>query len=105
MPELGLGIALKCDDGQGRAAEVAVAAVLSKLFAGDGAVQAALADLVRPVLKNWNGIHVGGLTADRLRWLELKGSRLADAVALDGQIGMAAGPSTARSPVAGSAQR
>jgi L-asparaginase II len=61
VPELGLGIALKCDDGQGRASEVAVAAVLIKLFAHDGAVQAALADLVRPVLKNWNGIHVGGL--------------------------------------------
>ena len=62
VPELGLGIALKCDDGQGRAAEVAVAAVLSKLFAGDGGVQAALADFVRPVMKNWNGIHVGGLS-------------------------------------------
>jgi L-asparaginase II len=61
VPELGLGIALKCDDGQGRASEVAVAAVLTRLFAHDGAVQAALADLVRPVLKNWNGIHVGGL--------------------------------------------
>ena len=61
VPELGLGIALKCDDGQGRASEVAVAAVLTKLFAHDGAVQAALAGLVRPVLKNWNGIHVGGL--------------------------------------------
>jgi hypothetical protein len=24
-------------------------------------VQAALADLVTPVLKNWNGIHVGGM--------------------------------------------
>ena len=46
VPELGLGIALKCDDGHGRAAEVAVAAVLTKLFADDGAVQAALADLV-----------------------------------------------------------
>jgi L-asparaginase II len=61
VPELGLGIALKCDDGQGRASEVAVAAVLTRLFAHDGAVQAALADLVRPVLKNWNGIRVGGL--------------------------------------------
>ena len=61
VPELGLGIALKCDDGQGRAAEVAVAAVLSKLLAADGVVQAALADFVRPVMKNWNAIHVGGL--------------------------------------------
>ena len=32
IPELGLGIALKCDDGQGRASEVAVAAVLTRLL-------------------------------------------------------------------------
>jgi len=61
IPELGLGIALKCDDGHGRAAEAACAAVLTKLFADDGVVQAKLADLVAPALKNWNGIHVGGL--------------------------------------------
>jgi L-asparaginase II len=61
VPELGLGIALKCDDGQGRASEVAIAAVLSKLFAGDSGVQAALAELVEPELHNWRGIHVGGL--------------------------------------------
>jgi L-asparaginase II len=68
VPELGLGIAVKCDDGQGRAAEVAVAAVLSKLFDEDGAVQAALAELVEPQLGNWNGIHVGGLRpAEALR--------------------------------------
>ena len=47
IPELGLGIALKCDDGAGRAAEVDVAAVLAKLFADDGAVQAKLAELAR----------------------------------------------------------
>ena len=33
VPELGLGIALKCDDGAGRAAEVMIAAVLAKLLA------------------------------------------------------------------------
>lgn len=61
VPELGLGIAIKCDDGQGRASEVAVAAVLSKLFKEDDAVRTALADLVRPELKNWNGFDVGSL--------------------------------------------
>ena len=61
VPELGFGIAIKCDDGQGRASEVAVAAVLSKLFEKDSAVQAALADLAEPELWNWRGIHVGGL--------------------------------------------
>ena len=32
VPELGLGIALKCDDGAGRAAEAMIAAVLAKLL-------------------------------------------------------------------------
>lgn len=61
IPELGLGIAIKCDDGQGRASEVAVAAVLSRLFEHDPSVQKALSDLVEPDLTNWNGIHVGEL--------------------------------------------
>lgn len=61
VPELGLGIAVKSDDGQGRAAEVTVATVLSRLFVEDGAVQVALAGLVEPQLRNWNGIDVGGL--------------------------------------------
>jgi L-asparaginase II len=61
VPELGLGIALKCDDGQGRASEVAIAAVLAKLFAKDDTARAALADLVEPQLHNWRGKHVGGL--------------------------------------------
>ena len=34
VPELGLGIALKCDDGAGRAAEVIVAAVLCEAVCG-----------------------------------------------------------------------
>jgi L-asparaginase II len=61
VPELGLGIALKCDDGQGRASEVAVASILAKLFEQDSGVRGALADLVEPELHNWRGKHVGGL--------------------------------------------
>ena len=60
LPEF-IGIAIKCDDGQGRASEVAVAAVLSKLFEKAGAVRAALSDLAEPELSNWRGIHVGRL--------------------------------------------
>ena len=59
VPELGLGIALKCDDGAGRAADAAIAAVLYSLL-GDG-------DALRPVLRshaeasvlNRNGAVVG----------------------------------------------
>ncbi|TIL96620.1 MAG: asparaginase, partial [Mesorhizobium sp.] len=32
IPELGLGIALKCDDGAGRAGEAMIATVLAKLL-------------------------------------------------------------------------
>ncbi len=56
LPELGLGIAVKGDDGAGRAGEVVIAALVARLLAA--AVPAALA---QPVLRNWNGIEVGAL--------------------------------------------
>jgi L-asparaginase II len=61
VPALGLGIALKCDDGAGRAAEVMVAAVLQRLLAADAELSAALGAMARPMLENWNGIAVGAL--------------------------------------------
>jgi L-asparaginase II len=60
LPEQGLGIAVKCDDGAGRAAEVMMAATLARLLASD-ADRAALEAYVRPSLRNWNGIAVGSL--------------------------------------------
>ncbi|MBX3567997.1 MAG: asparaginase [Rhizobiaceae bacterium] len=61
LPELGLGIALKCDDGGERAAEVIVAAVLARLLRSDEQLAAGLDDMARPVLKNRRGLVVGGL--------------------------------------------
>lgn len=61
VPELGLGIAIKCDDGAGRAAEVMVAGVLARLLSGDLELAQRLGNLARPELRNWNGIRVGGL--------------------------------------------
>jgi L-asparaginase II len=61
LPEGGLGIAIKCDDGAARAAEVVMAALISRLLTLDDADRAALAPLVRPTLRNWNGIEVGAL--------------------------------------------
>jgi L-asparaginase II len=58
LPDLGLGIAVKCDDGAGRAAEVATAALIER-FLGEGMP----ARWARPVLRNWNGIEVGTLRA------------------------------------------
>lgn len=59
LPELGLGIALKCDDGAVRAAEVAMAALLQRFLPLAAAEEAALAPLLAPVLRNWNGLEVG----------------------------------------------
>ena len=60
LPEQGLGIAIKCDDGGGRAAEVMMAATLARLLDG-GDDRAALEPFVRPSLRNWTGMVVGGL--------------------------------------------
>ncbi len=57
LPELGLGLAVKADDGAKRAAEVMIAALLAR-FGGFGD---ALDPFVAPVLMNWNGIAVGAL--------------------------------------------
>jgi L-asparaginase II len=59
VPELGLGIALKCDEGAGRAAEIAISEVLASLFIKDEALAARLTELANPVLTNWNGMTVG----------------------------------------------
>ena len=60
LPEQGLGIALKCDDGAGRAAEVTLAATLARFLPKD-TDRAALERFVRPTLSNWNGIAVGSI--------------------------------------------
>ena len=58
LPEQGLGIAIKCDDGAGRAAEVAMAATLLRL-ARSITDYGALEPFTRVTLRNWNGIAVG----------------------------------------------
>lgn len=62
IPELGLGFAIKCDDGAIRGAEIMVASVLARLIAAvDPQLAESLRQMANPVLKNWNGIEVGGL--------------------------------------------
>jgi L-asparaginase II len=61
LPELGLGIAIKCQDGGNRAGDVAMAAVIEKFLPLGETERAALGRFVRPTLRNWNGIAVGGL--------------------------------------------
>jgi L-asparaginase II len=67
LPEQGLGIAIKCDDGAGRAAQAIMAKLIARFLPLDAADRAALEPLVRPVLHNWNGFEVGAIrTTDAL---------------------------------------
>ena len=61
LPELGLGLAVKADDGAGRAAQTMIAALLDRLGGFDEGLRARLAPFVRPRLLNWRGIEVGAL--------------------------------------------
>jgi L-asparaginase II len=61
LPDQGLGIALKCDDGAGRAAEAVMAALIIRLLPLDGEARALLDRFARPILRNWNGVEVGRL--------------------------------------------
>ena len=60
LPEEGLGIALKCDDGAERAAECMVAATLARHVRDEG-LAARLDALARRELTNRNGLHVGAI--------------------------------------------
>ena len=64
LPERGLGIAIKMDDGNNaRAAEVAMAALIEAFVALDDAEAVFMRSLSEPALLNWNGIEVGRLRA------------------------------------------
>lgn len=59
VPELGFGIALKCDDGAVRAAEAMIAAVLGKLLEKDEPLADELRELARKPIMSRNGAKVG----------------------------------------------
>ena len=61
LPELGLGLAVKADDGAGRAAEVMIAALIAKFLPMSDAERAGFARFVAPRLLNWRGLDVGSL--------------------------------------------
>jgi L-asparaginase II len=63
IPEQGLAISVKCDDGAGRAAEAMIAAALARFFEKDEAVHAGLTAMATRSMHNWNGIHVGDIRA------------------------------------------
>jgi L-asparaginase II len=59
LPGEGLGIALKCDDGAGRAAQAVMAALIARFLPLAASERAALERFVQPVLRNWNDFEVG----------------------------------------------
>lgn len=61
IPELGLGIALKCDDGAGRAGEAMVAAVLARLLRADETLAVKLLKLANAPIESRIGAKVGAL--------------------------------------------
>lgn len=62
LPDAGLGIAVKAEDGAHRASEVAMAHLLRAFLADlPGAADAVLADLAAPAISNWRGIVTGGI--------------------------------------------
>jgi L-asparaginase II len=65
LPERGLGVAIKIDDGNNaRAAEVAMAAVIEALVALDDDEAVFMRARSAVTLRNWNGIEVGALRAE-----------------------------------------
>ena len=63
IPHAGLGIALKCDDGAARAAEVATIAVVLKLDVWTAEEREKLQSFQHETFKNWRKIEVGELHA------------------------------------------
>jgi L-asparaginase II len=64
LPALGLGVAIKIDDGNNaRAAEVVMAAVIESLIAMDDDEASFMRSLSEVRMNNWNGIEVGRLRA------------------------------------------
>ena len=59
LPDEGLGIAIKCDDGAARAAEVMMAAVIARFLPLAANERPFLDRFVRPTMRIWNGIVVG----------------------------------------------
>jgi L-asparaginase II len=61
LPEQGLGIALKCDDGAARAAQAIMSALIARFLPLGDEDRAALAPFLHTVLRNWNGFEVGAI--------------------------------------------
>jgi L-asparaginase II len=61
FPEQGLGVAVKCDDGAGRAAEAVMAALILAFVPLSDSERAVVATYADKPITNWNGIETGRL--------------------------------------------
>ena len=61
LPELGLGLAVKADDGATRAAQVMIAALIARFLPMSDAEVSRFGPFASPGLRNWNGIEVGSM--------------------------------------------
>ena len=61
FPALGFGVAIKCDDGAGRAAEAVMAGLLERFIALNENAAGIVRQFSQPQLKNWNGARVGAI--------------------------------------------
>ncbi|PCI03392.1 MAG: asparaginase [Hyphomicrobiales bacterium] len=61
IPELGVGIAIKANDGARRASEVLIAQLIASVLSMNDEERAKIERIANPELKNWNKILVGGI--------------------------------------------
>ena len=61
LPEFGLGLAVKADDGATRAAQVMIAALIGRFLTMDDEQRKRFAPFAAPTLRNWNGKDVGAI--------------------------------------------
>lgn len=61
IPEMGLGIAIKADDGADRAGEMILAGVLNMLMGNDTSLGEKLKALTHQPMYNWNRMHIGDI--------------------------------------------
>lgn len=59
LPDQGIAVAVKCEDGTTRAAEAMVFALIARYFEKGSETRETLMGMANRSMKNWNGIHVG----------------------------------------------
>ncbi|WP_137132214.1 asparaginase [Rhizobium sp. FY34] len=61
LPEQGVAIAVKCEDGTTRAAEAMIYALIARQFEPGSEIRETLMGMANRDMRNWNGVHVGDI--------------------------------------------